>query len=409
MIRTIATLALIMLTTSNAMTQSSFSETGISAIDEYLRQVVEQTYVPGIVAIVTNERGVIYSGAFGNKDVRRDRAMTTDTIFRIASMTKPITSVAVMMLVEAGHVGLDEPISNYIPDLAGKDVFETFNPQDKSFTSRPANSEITVRHLLTHTSGLGYSFSNEILFQLMGGGPPRASVTSYPLLHDPGTRWTYGENTRVLGSLVEAVSGESLDNFLRERIFDPLGMIDTAYLVPIEKRDRVTTTHTKTTRGLAEAPNPEGPIGGAPRGDGGLLSTAADYSKFMRMFLNEGRGPDGVRLLGAGSIDHMGRNQLGELRVELQPAADASRARPFPQGAGRDGFGLGFQITGSHSNADMRSPGSMSWAGILNTEFWIDPERGIGAVLLMQYLPFYDETALDTLNGFEERVYRHLE
>jgi CubicO group peptidase (beta-lactamase class C family) len=239
------------------------------------------------------------------------------------------------------------------------------------------------------------------------GGDPGTSVTSLPLLHDPGTRWTYGESTRVLGTLVEEVSGQPLDEFMSERIFVPLGMGDTFYRVPAPKARRVATVHRTTPEGLVETPNPA-EITAPVYGDGGLHSTAADYAKFIQLFLNDGRAPNGMRLLSEATVALMGENHIGAVLVEQQPAALPALSEPFPLGAGRDKFGLGFQITGRHNDAFARSPGSMAWAGIFNTEFWIDPERGIGGVLLMQYLPFYDAAAIATLQGFERRVYEGL-
>ena len=230
------------------------------------------------------------------------------------------------------------------------------------------------------------------------------SVQGLPLLFDPGTRWAYGESTRVLGTLVETLTGQSLDDFMEERIFVPLDMTDTFYVVPARKAHRVVTIHNRDEQGLVEMPNPE-EIAAPDNGDGGLHSTAADYMKFVQMFLNSGRAHDGARLLSEESVRLMGQNHTGNVRVELQPAALPAWTRPFPLGAGRDTFGLGFQVTGAHDRPDMRRPGSMSWAGIFNTEFWIDPESGIGAVLLMQYLPFYDDAAIATLQGFERRIY----
>ena len=385
------------------------SEAGQAALDEYLEQVVSDTYIPGLVAMVTNREGVIYAGAFGSQDVAQGRPMTVESIFRIASMTKPITSAAVMMLVEDGEVGLDDPVSTYLPGQLPEEVFETFDPTDNSFTSRPVNGEMTVRHLLTHTSGLGYNIFNEILFPLLRPGSAPPTQLGLPLLHDPGARWTYGESTRVLGTLVEAITGQGVDAFLQERIFSPLGMNETDYAVASGNNARLATLHTPSDAGLVEQPNPEGAVSVLVRGDGGLFSTASDYARFMRMILNKGLGDDGVRLLQADTVDLMARNHIGDLRVELLPAPNASMARPFPLGAGTDTFGLGFQITVEHDSATMRSPGSLSWAGINNTQFWIDPAAGIGAVLLMQYRPFYDDEAIEALQGFEARVYRHLQ
>jgi methyl acetate hydrolase len=378
---------------------------GSAGIDRYLAQAVADTHIPGIVAMVADADGVLYTGAFGKQDSARDVPMAPGTIFRIASMTKPITSVAVMMLVQEGDIGLEDPIAKYLPEFESERVIENFNPADKSYTSRPAARPITVRHLLTHTSGLGYSFSSPILAALLGGNP-NTSATSLPLLHDPGAKWTYGESTRVLGKLVAKVSGQSLDAFVHERIFVPLGMNDTFYEVPEAKTPRVATTHRTTAGGLVEDANPA-KISAPVYGDGGLHSTAADYVKFMQMFLNDGRAPDGRRLLSEATVELMGQNQSHVL-VEQQPTANPAVSQPFPLGAGRDSYGLGFQVTGAHADALERSPGSLSWAGIFNTEFWIDPQRGVCAVLLMQYLPFYDPAAITTLRGFEQRVYQGL-
>jgi CubicO group peptidase (beta-lactamase class C family) len=375
-------------------------------IDAYLTTVVRDTRIPGIVALVVDADRVVYTGAFGKQNVGAGLPMATDTIFRIASMTKPVTSVAVMMLVQEGDIGLDDAISQYLPAFEDKPVIETFNAADKTYTVRPAAGPITVRHLLTHTSGLGYAFANQTLAALVGA-EPGASVTGFPLLHDPGERWTYGESTRVLGTLVEEVSGQPLDDFMAERIFIPLGMSDTSYTVPASKTRRVVTVHRTTPDGLVEAPNPA-EITAPVYGDGGLHSTAGDYARFIQLFLNGGRAANGMRLLSEATVALMGENHIGAIFVEQQPAALPALSEPFPLGAGRDKFGLGFQITGPHSDELARSPGSMSWAGIFNTEFWIDPARGVGGVILMQYLPFYDAAAIETLQGFERRVYEGL-
>lgn len=375
-------------------------------LDAYLQQTIAKTKIPGVVAMVADADHVLYSGAFGNRDLANHAPMAVDSIFRLASMTKPVTSVAVMMLVEKGDIALDDPVAEYLPAFEAPQVFVTFDPKDKSFTKRPASTDITVRHLLTHTSGLGYAFDSPILAALIGGDP-NASATGYPLLFDPGTQWTYGESTRVLGKLVEEVSHQPLDKFVAERIFKPLGMNDTFYVVPKAKHDRVVTVHRTTDKGLVETPNPE-TIDAPANGDGGLHSTAADYVKFMQMLLHEGRAPDGTRLLTAESVKLMSRTQTGNVKVALMPTTNDAVSKPFPLGAGRDTYGLGFQITNPPGDAGMRSVGSLSWAGIFNTEFWIDPQRGVCAVLLMQYLPFYDPAAIDTLQGFERRVYTGL-
>ena len=389
--------------------QPRIAEPARRELDNYLTQAVERDGIPGLVAMVVDRDQVLYSGAFGQQDVANDLPMAVDSIFRIASMTKPITSVAIMMLVEEGRLGLDDPIEQYLPEFSGKSVFASFDPASKRYTERPATGPITVRQLLTHTSGLGYAWSSDILFQLVVADDASPSAAHYPLLFDPGRRWTYGESTRVLGRLIEVVTEQPLETFLRARVLGPLGMHDTRYTLPGDQADRVVTTHVRGDGGFREIPNPAGRLGGAARGDGGLFSTAPDYARFLTFLLNEGRAADGAALLRPATIAEMGRSHIGDLRVELQTPAHATRSRPFPLGAGHDGFGLGFQITGPGPAPAGRSPGSLSWAGIQNTQFWIDPVRGLAAVLLMQYLPFYDELAIGTLQGFEERIYRHLD
>ena len=388
--------------------QPTVSADGAAELDRYLSSVVRDTDIPGLVALVTTAEGTIYEAAFGDQDRGLGRPMLTDTLFRIASMTKPVTSAMVMMLVEAGEVDLDDPIQDHLPGVVSTEVIDTFNRDNRTFTSRPPARAVTIRDLLTNSSGIGYWFSNDTLFALIGGGRATTSL-DYPLLHDPGARWTYGQSTRVLGMLVEQLSGQTLDRFMRDRLFEPLGMRDTAYGVAAAQLPRLATIHSRTDRGFDETPNPGDTITGAVRGDGGLFSTAEDYARFIRLVLNEGVGPDGMQLLTADTVALMSRDHVPYgFWVELQPGADRTRSRAFPLGAGRDGFGLGFQVTGDHDDPDVRAPGSLSWAGIFNTEFWIAPEQGMGAVLLMQYLPFYDDEAIDALQGFERRVYAHL-
>jgi CubicO group peptidase (beta-lactamase class C family) len=261
---------------------------------------------------------------------------------------------------------------------------------------------------LTHTSGIGYGFSSPIVARLQEGN--EKAEWELPLLHDPGERWTYSASTRVLGLVVEKISGESLESYFQEHIFVPLGMVDTSFAVPAAKQSRVITVYTHAEGQFQQQVGGTVPSTPTPpfRGDGGLYSTAHDYGRFMQMLLNRGRLGN-VKILSANSVAQMSRNQIGAVFVSLQPAADATFTRPFPLGAGRDKFGLGFQVTApSDDGSKHRSPGSLSWAGIFNTEFWIDPKRGVGGVLLMQYLPFYDEAALRTLREFEAAVYEYL-
>ncbi len=390
----------LLLNITAAGAQTSLANTTV--LDSYLDDAVAATHIPGLVALAVDRDGVFYMHASGTRNATEAKAMTPDTIFRIASMTKPITSVAIMMLAEENKLDIDDPISKYLTALQSPRVFDEFTAT--GYESHPANNAMTIRHLLTHTSGLAYSFSNSVLARMLENSNDRA--ISHALVHEPGQRWTYGESTRVLGTLVEEVSGLPLETFMRNRIFLPLGMDETSYTVPRELNHRVATVHRMTDDGLVETPNPD-EVSSPMNGDGGLHSTASDYAKFIQLFLNEGVASDGARLLSARSIAEMGKNHIGAVRVSTQHSTDLALSRDFPAGAGRDTFGLGFQITGEHDSIG-RSPGSMAWAGIFNTEFWIDPAKGVGGVLMMQYLPFYDSAAIDTLLGFEDRLYRQL-
>lgn len=383
----------------------ALSDSGKSALDAFVAKAVGRADPPGVVVLVVNREGVLYHGSAGKQDVARGVTMQRDTIFRIASMTKPITSVAVMMLIEQGKIGLDDPVAKYLPDFDKRPVISKFNPANATFETRAAQSTITIRHLLTNTAGLGYAFTDPTVQRIVELA--KKQETELPLLHDPGARWTYSPATRVLGRIVEKVAGEPFDVYLRTRIFAPLAMHDTGHAVAAKKVARVVTAHARESGKLREIPNE--PAQASPvRGDGGLYSTAHDYGRFLRMLLNGG-ALDGVQLLSPRTVKLMSENQIGALVIETQPDAAPARTRPFPIGAGRDKFGLGFQITAADSKfASFRGPGSLSWGGINNTHFWIDPSHQIGAVVMMQVLPFYDDTCIAVLRGIEEIIYRHL-
>jgi CubicO group peptidase (beta-lactamase class C family) len=376
-----------------------------AAIDRYLTDEISSREIPGAVALVVDEDEVLFIDAYGERDVANELPMTKDTIFRIASMTKPIAATAIMMLVEEGKLALDDPISDYLPEYAEVGVITNFSPADASFSTRAPATPITVRRLLSHSSGLAYAFASDTVTALNANGVNGIDV---PLLYDPGTAWSYSHGISVVGRVLETIEGVGLDVFLNQRLFEPLGMNDTSFAVPATKNGRVTTTHRRDEHGaFIETPNPND-IRSAVSGDGGLNSTAADYAKFIQLILNDGVAPSGERLISQATVAELGRNQLGNVRVSLQDEPNPDLSRAFPLGAGRDGFGLGFQVTGDHQDPAVRAPGSMSWAGIYNTEFWIDPDSGIGGILMMQYLPFYDSDAIGLLQGFEASVYSEL-
>jgi methyl acetate hydrolase len=385
----------------------SLTPKGATDIDMLFQRAVDQGLAPGVVAVVASKNKVLYYKAFGMQDVAARKPMAADSIFRIASMTKPVTSAAIMLLQEQGKLRLDDPVSKYLPEFKDREVVANFNPADSSFTTRKAAGEVLIRHLLSHTSGLAYSFSNTTVGPLQQKiGKPAEDL---PLLYDPGTKWTYSGSTKVLGRVVEKASGMPLDRFLDDNFLKPLGMIDTSYAVPSSKRERVVTTHTRNNGRLNETPNPAN-IASAVAGDGGLSSTAADYIKFLQMFLGDGKY-QGKTILSKSSIQAMTRNQIGNVVVDTQPAALPNLTRPFPvaPSAGRDKFGYGFEITASNKeNTNLRSPGSYTWAGIYNTHFWVDPRREIAAVLMVQVLPFYDDSVMKLYQDFEEAIGKNL-
>jgi methyl acetate hydrolase len=383
------------------------SSPGGLAIDTALRGAVERKDVPGVVALVTDRRRVLYRGAFGVADVSSGRALTDDALFRIASMTKPITSVAALQLVEQGRFGLDDPVEKYLPEFANLKVFESFEPASGGYRLRPAARPPTVRHILTHTSGLGYPFTSAALRDFK----PQAG-DSYPfggpLLFDPGERWHYGTSTDVVGRLVEKVSGQKLEDYFRQHIFAPLQMSDTSYNVPQDKASRLVAGQQRDGQrmdGPIVLQNPQpGLTIAEPIGGGGLASTANDYGRFMRMLLNGGE-LDGARVLKAETVALMGQNQIGAVSVPALKTA-LPRSADFTFIAdGRDKWGLGFLITADQVPGK-RSPGSLSWGGINNTYFWIDPSRGIAGTIMMQYLPFADAKALAAYDAFERGAYQ---
>lgn len=375
-----------------------------SAIDEVMRDAVARKEVTGVVVMAADRKRIIYQGAFGVADIDDARPLKLDALFRIASMTKAITSTAAMQLVEQGRFALEDPVAKYLPEFAKLSVFESFDGAAGAYRLRPATKAVTVRHLFTHTSGLGYAFTNPIVRDFKPHAGEEYPVG--PLVFEPGERWLYSTSTDWLGRLVEKISGQSLEDYFRQHIFTPLGMADTFYFVPKDKQARLVTVNRRIADGsiVRDALQPS-TSGFTPIGGGGLTSTAYDYLRFTRALLNGGE-LDGARILSAGTVALMGQNQIGALGVPAQKTAIPERSDDFSFIAdGRDKWGLGFLIT-TDAVPGKRSAGSLSWGGINNTYYWLDPARGITGVILMQFLPFADRKALALYDSFERGVYQ---
>jgi len=383
---------------------SSLPQQGAAALSTFLKTVTDRGDVPGVVVVVVGKDGVLYHEAFGKSRTISNTPMAKDTIFNMASMTKPVTSVAIMMLVDEGKLTLDDDVAKYLPKYKNPLVISKFNETDATYETRPARRPITIRHLLTHTSGLGYAVGSSMLTEIIA--KTKKTELDVPLQFDPGESWAYGPSTRVLGDVVEAISGQKLDAFLEARILGPLGMRDTSYLVPAAKYARVVAVNTRAANGsLTEQPVPA-TVPATVQGDAGLYGTAGDYGLFLRMLLNRGT-LNGKRILSEQSVKTMLAPNTGSVVVKEQQSVNLALSRNFPSGAGKDKWGLGFQLA-SEQLPNRRSPGSGTWAGVFNTHFFIDPSKELGVIVMMQTLPFYDETSMKVFVGAEEAVYSHV-
>ena len=389
----------------------------LQRVSAWMRSQVERQRLPGVSVLINRRGDNAFFEAVGLADVEAGKPLAADTIFRIYSMTKPITSVAAMMLYEEGRFQLDEPIAKFLPEFTEMQVWTGGDLDHPRL--EPARSLITVRQLLTHTSGLTYEFMmnspvdalyREHKIRYPGRTGTLAEVTQrlarLPLLFHPGSRWHYGVSTDVLGRLVEAISGQPLDRFFAERIFQPLGMVDTGFVVPADKLDRFAALyvpapgsvrptpmdgvrpdqlHMEPKGGIKLADPPNGNFaqpGGTLSGGGGLTSTIADYLRFCRMLRNKGE-LDGQRLLGRKTVEFMTQNHLpGSL-------ADMGQARFFNEAPGEGmGFGLGFTVVLDSAKAQtMGSPGEYFWHGMASTQFWIDPVEDLIVLQMAQLAP----------------------
>jgi len=405
---------------SQTLITSSPEAAGLSSerlkrIDNLLQSYVDQGVINGTVAMIVKNGKVAYYKAFGYDDIKSKTPLRKDAIFRIASQTKAITSVAVMMLYEEGKFLLDDPLSLYIPEFRNQLVLDKFNEKDTTYTTIPARKSVTIRELLNHTSGIGYAqigspqakaiyykegITSGIGIDRYTLGEEMKKLARLPLFHQPGEKWTYGLNTDLLGYLVEVVSGLTLDAFLRKRIFEPLGMKDTHFYLPTEKFNRLTMLYMEDSVTKKAVPMQETYLlngnlirdypklkGSYYSGGAGLSSTVYDYALFLQMLLNEGT-LNGHRILSRHSVRMMTMNQIGDLNM------------------GNNKFGLGFGITTERGSAMLPTPqGVFEWGGMFATTYWVDPKEKLIGLVYRQIFP----TSLRSLpDKFKVLVYAAL-
>lgn len=382
--------------------------------DAVLAATVERG-VPGVVAMATDRDATTYVGTAGTRALGGEQEMTPDTVFAIFSTTKAITGTTCLQLAEAGQLDLNAPARDVLPAIGELQVIDGFD-DDGSPRLRPPASDITTRQLLCHTAGFGYDFFNETYARLAAEqGQPSVITASHgalrtPLLFDPGTQWEYGSNIDWAGQVVEAVTGQRLGEVMAERVFEPLGMHDTAFAMTPAMRERVATMHSRGDGGDLTAmsdwelpSDPEVHMGGH-----GLYSTVGDYLAFMRMWLNDGAAPDGTPVLSPQTVEMAERNHLpGDMTIKALPGVipSLSNDAEFFPGMPKT-WALTFMINDEDAPTG-RPAGSLAWAGLANLYYWIDRSRGLGGFWATQILPFADADSVGGYLDFEKAVYDH--
>ena len=384
-----------------------------TAADAVLDGVVSGSpRVPGVVALATNREGNIYEGAAGLRSLGNGQAMTTDTVCAIFSTTKALAGTACLQLVEDGRLDLDAPAKNYAPDIGGIQVLDGFDA-DGDPILRPPKRDVTTRMLLLHTAGFGYDFFNEQYNRLAEEHGQPSIVTSSraslmtPLLFDPGDEWEYGSNIDWAGQVVEGIAGKRLGEVMHERILEPLGMDSTSFTLDGDMRNRMAVIHQREDDGSLdpldfELPDPEVHMGGH-----GLYSTVEDYCKFIRMWLNDGMGPDG-QVLNSQTVEKAEQNGLGEMKIKGLPGVipTLSNYAEFFPGMPKS-WALTFMINDEDAPTG-RPAGSLAWAGLANLYYWIDRSNGVGGFWATQIFPFADPTSVVGYLDFETAIYKNL-
>jgi methyl acetate hydrolase len=385
------------------------NQPALSGIDTAFRNATGAAHIPGVVAMAAAGDDILYEGVFGSRHLGDGQAMSRDTVFRIASMIKVITSVAAMQLVEQERIKLDEPVPGIDPLLAAPQVLEGYDAAGAPEV-QPASRPITLRHLLTHTAGFTYRLwdAQALHYQHACGALParkRTALPNLPLMFEPGTRWQYGTNIDWVGKIVEMVSGERLDVYFHNHILGPLGMDDTGFTLTPEQRAREASAHRRKPDGALVAEPLEKPSNPTHfSGGGGIYSSAPDYLTLLRALMNGGRG-NGVTILKPETVALMGRNQIGDIPAGIMKTTNPALSNDvdfFPGIPLRWGLGHMINLTPGPNG---RSAGSMTWAGLLNTYYWIDPQKRVAAVFMTQVLPFADKPALTLYRRFERGIY----
>ena len=376
-------------------------------IDDVVRSSLQKRGIPAATVIVANTEHVSFSGSFGKRDSAGSVNTEIDSIFRIASMTKAITTTAALQLMEQGKVTLDEPVSKHLPELAKLDVLEGFDASGKPIL-HAAKTPIALRHLLTHTSGFAYANWNPTLTQynkVTGSNvPPTAVAPLTPLMFEPGTRWHYGPSVDWAGKLVEKISGLTLEQYFQRNILQPLGMKSTSFLVAPENFDRLVSSYRRQPDGkLKEDPRTQPAPPTAYNGGGGLFSTAPDYTRFTQMILRKGHGPNKEEILRPKTVELMSVNQIGSIPIERLKSTDLSLTADLDLGPGNK-YTYGFLLN-TVTSPEGRPAGTLMWAGVENSFYWIDPRRSLCAVIMMQFFPFLDPQGAGMLTDFTKAVY----
>jgi methyl acetate hydrolase len=394
---------------AHAERPAAHDTTTLPQIDAMLRAATSAGDTPGIVALAATDGGIVYEGVFGWRRLQTGQSMTRDTIFRVASMVKAITSVAALQLVEQNKLSLDAPVPGIEPALGTPQVLDGFDARGIP-QLRPAKRPISLRQLLTHTAGFTYRLWDAEAVRYLQAiehlpAADKISAPRTPLMFDPGERWQYGPNIDWVGRIVESISGEPLDAYFRKHILDPLGMNDTDFVISPQQRAREASVHRREPDGsLMPQPTEQQTARPPFSGGGGIYSTAADYLTFIRMLMRGG-ALDGVRILRPDTVALMGQNQIGKLEAGVLKTTVPSLSNDvnvFPGISLKWGFG---HMINMQAVPDGRSAGSLTWGGLFNTYYWIDPARRICAVFMTQVLPFADVRALRIYRQYERGIY----